>query len=131
MTLESTLTAGRQQAESLMTDTCTITRGAASPVLNESTGKYDTPGSTVYSGKCRVRSAGNVGSQGRDAGDAFAIVARPTISVPVGSASFVTGDLVTLTDAPLNPQLVGARFKVLSVSDQSQPTALRLECEEA
>lgn len=120
----------RQQAESLMTDTCTITRGAASPVLNESTGKYDTPGSTVYSGKCRVRS-GNTQASGRDAGDAFALVNRTTVSVPVGSAAFVTGDLVTLTDAPLNPQLIGARFKVLSVSDQSQPTALRLECEEA
>src|SRR5213075_776715 len=38
------------QAESMMTDTCTITR-PGTPVFNASTGTYATPSTTIYTGK--------------------------------------------------------------------------------
>lgn len=125
----------RAAAESLMTDTCSITRGAGTPVLNEDTGQYEGVATDLYEGRCRIRS-GMGRSTGRNAGDSFARVDSLDVWLPLGTVPaegehFTLGDLITVTEAPHNPHLVGARYRVLSVRDNSQTTSLRLECEEA
>lgn len=115
-----------------MTDHCIITRGSGLPVLDETTGQYPPPSNTIYSGPCRLQFRDVQGrGQNRRRGEQFAVVNRTIITIPATSAGMVTGDIVTVTAAAFNAQIVGARYKVRSMMDKSQPTAIRLECEEA
>jgi hypothetical protein len=112
-----------------MLDECVITRAGAAPVFNEVTGQYvDTP-STVYLGRCRVQSSG-VAAANRDAGDQFIIANRVVVAVPVGTTGLAKDDLVTITSAAFNPQILNAEYRVRSIEDKSQATAVRLQCEE-
>lgn len=113
-----------------MTDTCLVTRAGADPVLNEDTGNYEAADpATVYAGKCRVRSPQSQ-AMTRSGGEQYQIINRVAVWLPVGGSGFTTGDLVTITASPFNPQLSGARYVVRSVDDQSHASSLRLECEE-
>lgn len=111
-----------------MADACLITRGSGDPIFDEDTGTYTQGSSTLYAGRCRVQASLMAAEQ--DAGDAFNIVNRVTISVPIGTLGLAKGDLVTITEAADNPQILNAQYRVRSIQDKSQATAVRLECEE-
>lgn len=124
------LAAARADAESLMTDACTVTRAGDEPVLNEDTLEYETGTDPVHAGKCRVQAGTSLATE-REAGDRLTFGTRVVVSLPLTVDGVESGDLVTVTASAYTPQLVGRAYRVRSVVTKSHPTALRLECEEA
>lgn len=127
MTATATAARGQAFAETLMTDTCTITR-AGSGTFNETTGVYDTTPSTVYSGKCRVRPMAIRADHQVDAGDAAVQIWPFVVSLPLTVTTVDASDTLTIT-ASDDPGLVGRVLVVKSVALGSQITARRLGCD--
>lgn len=123
----------RAQAESLMTDACTITGpGSTPPTWDPGTGQYaDPPGSAVYTGACRVQlPQAQVGSP--VAGEAEYTDTTVVVSLPWGAPAVPVRALVTITGVgPLSdPSLVGDGYTVSGLpSRKSQATASRLACD--
>lgn len=118
----------RAEAESLMLDTCTITRaGAGQGTWNDATGQYDPPArTTVYSGKCKVQTR-DVQVANPDVAGREAFVVDWTIHLPVvGSEGVRQGDTVTITAAALDAALVGRTFTVDGPHLGTAKTARRL-----
>lgn len=129
MTLAGILAGGQAAAESLMTDTCVVTRGApSSGSLDPVTGLpvAGTP-TTVYTGKCRLtapRETVTAGSQRPSAGD-VAVTATSTLSIPISAARLRIDDRVTIT-ASVNPSLGATSFTVSKLLSGSHMTAQRV-----
>lgn len=118
---------GRLAAERGMVDECTINRGGVS-TFNPDTGAYDPgAGAAVYSGKCRLQS-GRTQSANPEAGGAVFTVERLELQVPFGTA-FMVGDIATYTTAPLNPALVGNKYRVTGLGEKTHGTSQRLAVE--
>lgn len=133
MTAASALARGRLRAESLMVDACTISRTdpEAAPVWNEATMGYDPPaGSTVYTGRCRVQLRDTMAST-PEAGERVVVVQRAVVQVPMTVTGVRVGDVVTVTSAAHDPDLVGNVYRVRSLFAKTHATARRLEVEEA
>lgn len=121
--------AGRQLAESLMLDTCTVT-AAGTNVTDDMTGEVTNTTTTVYSGKCKVQQAAPVG-QRVDAGQVSTILVGLSVHLPiVGSENVGRGHIVTITSAVLDTSLVGRTFEVHDLALKSFATARRLGCQE-
>ena len=89
MTSAQAASSGQALAESRMLDTCRITRAAAGTgVLDPVTGLVTGARTTVYQGKCRLRTPGTVsaGSERQSAGDTATLVS-PLLSVPISAAT--------------------------------------------
>jgi hypothetical protein len=128
--LASTMPYLRTQAESMMGETCTITRTNPAPgPFDPVTGMYATPTPlTVYSGPCRVK--GNVRADRIvHAGEQPVTLYRFTVSVPVGSTVFEVDDTVHVTASALDPGMAGLNLRVREPEYGSQITARRLGCE--
>jgi hypothetical protein len=120
---------GRALAESLMTATCTVRDATGEPVTDAETGEV-TPGvgATVYSGKCRVRPAGESGSTiSVGGGEAFTF--DYLVSIPFAAAGVTERHRVTI-DASPDPALVGVELEVQRVARGDDITARRLACTE-
>lgn len=118
---------GRSAAERGMVDTCTIARGGVS-TFNPATGAYDAgAGSTVYTGKCRLQS-GRTQAANPEAGGAVFTVERLELQLPFGTV-FMVGDVATYTASPLNPALVGNKYRVTGLGEKTHGTAQRLTVE--
>jgi hypothetical protein len=129
MSAEATTLAGRAAAEALMVDSCTVTRNAAGPTFNETTGAY-TGGatSTIYTGACRVKprdNADRVVQFGEEAVSFWPFL----VSVPMSVDDVELDDFVTITASALDPALVGLVLRVRQVQAGSHITARRLSCE--
>lgn len=119
----------RREAESLMVDACTVTRGGGGRVLDEATGTYViTAGALLYDGRCRVRPVDNTDRVVQSAGDAVSLF-RYRLSVPVGAEAFEVDDKVTVTSAAADSAIVGLVLRVRQAQLGSTVTARRLECE--
>jgi hypothetical protein len=131
MTAASVLARGRAAAERLMVDECTITRaGEGEPVFNETTMQYDPPpGSTVYTGRCRVQLTGAMAGT-PEAAERVLVVQRATVQVPISVTGVEVDDVVTITASAHDPDLVGNRYRVRSLFAKTHATARRLEVEE-
>lgn len=122
---------GRAAAQALQTDMCTVTRaGAGEPVYNPATDTYTYPtGSTVYTGKCRVKPADTI-DQDVAEGETVVGSRRYIVSLPAVTDGVQRNDIVAVTASVLDPLLVGSQFRVLGALKGSQLTARRLACEE-
>ncbi len=123
MSLASVTGRGQQRAEQMMVDACTIVR-----VTGESTGPGGviTPTSfEVYSGKCRLQVRQETGG-GQNVGEAYVIVQRLELQLPVTAAELFEGDRVTMTASALDPQLAGKEYVVRDVVRKSHLTARRV-----
>lgn len=118
---------GRRAAESRMTDTVTVTRDG-DEVWDEDLGEFVPSVSTVYSGAARVKHP-SVSARDVEAGSQLLAVGQLEVHVPVGTAVFELGDSVTVTACPTRPDQVGRVFRVSSLFDGSQSTALRYRVE--
>jgi hypothetical protein len=124
MSLATNLTlAGRKWHESIMEDTCTITR-EGNRVLNETTGQYTVETTTIYTGPCRLvvppRHPKDVAAVGQ-----VEVVEMARLDLPVSTtAGVMDGDVATFT-ASLDPNLVGRKFLLRGYGAQSQATARR------
>jgi hypothetical protein len=122
----------RAQAESLMVDTCTITRPAGPPTFNADTGQYSDPVAplTVYTGKCRIRTRTSVlRDRITQAGEAEVVIWPYIVAVPVTDVDVAVLDIVTIT-ASTDPALVGHAMRVRIANLATNATARRLDCEE-
>jgi hypothetical protein len=119
---------GRQAAEALMVDACTVTR-PGEPVTDPETGNV-TPGSTfVYSGPCKVQQTISQASNPTAGGHSFT-VQDSRVDFPVSAGPLEVSDTVTITASALDPQLVGRVFRVAELFHKSYATAQRTRVEE-
>lgn len=131
----------RAQAESLMIDTCTISRpGAGKGQFNEATGKYDAPARvTIYGpgvephrGKCQlvIQSVTNASSSS-NAGDRTAVVQGDVLKLPVdGTGTVSIGDVAKIVTSPTDPDLVDREFTVTGRRAMTHATARPLPVKE-
>jgi len=118
----------RAQAESMMLDTCTITRSVRT--WDEGTASWVDAPTTVYTGACEVK-AENVQAAEADAQGQLLIVQSLILKLPVAaSVDVAPGDVATLTVCRFDPQLVGKRLRVGASHHQSFATARRLPVKE-
>lgn len=118
----------RAQAESLMIDTCTVTR-PGDPVTDPETGNV-TPGSTpVYSGPCKVQQTISQASNPNAGGHAFT-VQDSRVDFPVAAGPLMVDDVVTVTASVLDPQLAGSTYRVVELFHKSMATAQRTRVEQ-
>lgn len=118
----------RQQAESMMVDSCTI--ATATPgAWDEATGTYAQSSVTLYAGPCRVqRSRGS--DRSAMPGEAGYVLGDVTVSVPMCAPIVPVGAVVTVTSACADPHLADAQFTILGPHRKSLSTARRYECVE-
>lgn len=123
MSLEGAISRGRSLAERLMVDACSIARPTG-----ESTGAGGviTPTtSAVYTGKCRLQVRQETGA-GQTVGEAFIIVQRLELQLPMTAPEVFEGDRVTMTASALDPQLVGKEYVVRDVVRKTHLTSRRV-----
>lgn len=128
MTLDSLLARGRAAAEALMTDACTVTRSGGL-VFDEEAGDDVETSETVYEGACRVQMTDSLDVSTSDFGGRAVNVTRVTVSLPMDANPPAPQDVVVITAATHDPQLVGERFVVKDYVGKSHATARRVECE--
>ena len=128
MSAASITLAGRVSAEALMVDTCTVTR-ATGTTFNDTTGRTGSTTATIYTGACRVK-AYDTQAQTPVAGDREWTVYPYIVSLPIAAAEVQVDDVITITDAALDPQLIGRAFIVVALSHKTHATARRLGCKE-
>ena len=114
-----------------MTDTCTITSDDTTTTFDPNTGTYtETPGTTIYTGKCRVQVTDSVTTTGENVGEQLVITERVTISIPVSADPVPINSVVTITAvADISTVAVGAKYRVTGSHAATHKTARRLPCE--
>lgn len=118
----------RAEAESLMLDTCTITR-PGEPVTDPETGGVTNSAETVYSGKCKVQSKDSATSSPEAGEHTFTVVSRQ-VHIPANAADVRDGDVVTITASRLNAFTVGKQYRVSGFTPDTFDTAFRLPVKE-
>jgi len=119
---------GREAAESLMIDACTVHR-PGDPITDPETGNV-TPGSTlVYSGPCKVQQTISQASNPNAGGHSFT-VQDSRVDFPVAAGPLAVDDVVTVTASVMDPQLVGREMRVVELFHKSFATAQRTRVEE-
>lgn len=117
----------RAQAESMMTDSCVITGAGGEPVWDDGLGQYVTPaGSTVYSGKCRLRMPRASGTR-TEAGNASWAVDDAILSLPVDGSEAVASGMAAVV-ALGNDPTASVALTVQAGHFQTHSTARRLPC---
>lgn len=119
----------RDDQEAFLPDTCTITRGDATPTFNPATLEYDSdPDTTIFTGPCRVSPMDiqqhNV-MFGETSRDLLLYIATMPFDAPVLNKD----DTFTVT-ASNDGQLVGRSLDVHSVIVTSLETARRVVLQE-
>lgn len=115
----------RAEAESMMVDTITITRGSTR-ATDPATGVVTTTPTQVYSGKARIRPETSVTAGEQNAGEARDLLPGVVVSAPLSVAA-QANDTITVT-ASADPGLMNARLRVISVDYGAQITARRMHC---
>ena len=132
----------RAYAESLMLDTCTITRaGVGQGPFNDVTGQYDPPARvTVYAGKCRIQVTSIIAnSTSTTAGEREITVQGSELQLPVIAGEGDTGstgdvsikDVAHIDTCVLDPELAGREFTISARHEKSQATSRRHRVTEA
>ena len=128
MSAAAALLEGRVQAESLMVDTCTITR-LGEPVTDPETGDVTNSTETVYTGKCKVQSKDSATASPEAGGAVFTVVSRQ-VHIPADDSLVVRdGDVVTITGAAQAIR-VGKQYRVQGFTPDTFDTAFRLPVKE-
>lgn len=112
---------GRALAESLMIDTCTVSRASGEP--NEVTGI--TPTVEVYSGPAKSQTY-EAYEQTPESGGHSYTVQRYAAHFPVGSFTPQVGDVIEWTSCPLDPSRVGTRERITAPFSKTLATAQRV-----
>lgn len=130
------LAAGRALAESLM-DSTVLIRRKTGETRNKETGKVTSSWATVYAGPARVR-FGNAQPRDLDAGGQRSVEQAPTVGLPIGehpditegsSAAVQVDDEGSITANPDDAGIVGTRFRIAGVHEQTHSTSRRLPVE--
>ena len=122
MSRASVLARGRAAALIGMTDACVITRSAGE--TNVGGGVVTEVTQQVYSGRCRIQVRSPSGT-GQDVGEAYVIVQRIELQIPIAAPQLAEGDRVEMTAAAHDGQLVGKTYAVRDVLAKSEATSRR------
>jgi hypothetical protein len=122
MSIEAALARGRAAAEALQVDTCVIKRKTG----ETTSGGVITPTlTTLYTGKCRVQIKSEAGA-GQNVGEAYLVVERHEIQLPITVTGLQEGDSITITASTLDPDLVGRVYVIRDVLRKSHLTSRRV-----
>ena len=117
-------------AESMMVDTCTITREGAGWVKDPVTGRdVPAPPTTVYEGRCKVASYQPYEAT-PEVGGMTEVLQRYAVHVPVTAGPFEVGDLITITAGANQPTTRDRTFRVAGLHEKTWQTAQRLLVDE-
>lgn len=129
---------GREAAESLMLDACTITR-PGDPVTDPDTGEVTNTSTRIYPtpeqiaagnpGKCKVQSKDSAVAN-PEAGEATFTVVSRQVHIPANSVDVQDGDVVTITASLLNAFTVGKQYRISGFTPDTFDTAFRLPVKE-
>lgn len=126
MSRATVLARGRAAAEAGMADACTIRRENTTDTTNPITGVGTTTYTTLYTGKCRVQQAVAV-ARPREIGEDQVNIVRFDLQLPiVGTEGLQVEDLVTITSAVKDADLVNRVFIVWELAHKSEATSRRL-----
>lgn len=124
MTAQTTVLRGRQAAEALMLDACTVRRVTGTST-NDSTGVVTPAHTTVYTGKCKLQRPAAGGRH--DVAEASVVVAPLELHLPVaGSETVTVDDVATVTASAMDTGLIGRVLRVVGPAGASLRTARRL-----
>lgn len=125
MSAASVLARGRAAAELLMVDACTIRRKTGETTT---AGGVVTPtyGAALYTGKCRVQQAAAQAQQ-QDPGEAFVLMLRLEVQLPMSVTGLQTEDEVTITASAHDPDLVGRVFLIRDLAHATHKTSRRVQ----
>lgn len=114
-------------AEALMRDTCTVTRpDDAQEVTDPVTGVVAFGGAEVYAGRCKIQT-GQVQEATPDTAGRVVTVQRYQLHMPVDAGPVAVGDLVRITAAAHDGQLVGRTYRITATHHKTMATAQRTE----
>lgn len=119
---------GQAAAEALMLDACTIEHPTGeSTVGGVVTTTY---GPAYYTGRCQVQITAPTGA-GSDVGEAYRIVSRRIVKLPMSVTGVLEGDRITITAAALDAELVGKVYTARDIEAKTYQTARRVTVLEA
>lgn len=117
---------GRKRAERLMTDSCTASRPGPN-VTDPVTGAVTPSLTPVYSGACKVQGATAQAASPEAGGHAY-VIESLQLHFPV-SSQLQIDDIATITASTMDPDLVGASFRLVELARGSFRTADRWNVE--
>lgn len=124
------LARGRVAAQALMVDTCTVKRKTGE-LTNRDEGTTTPTYTTLYTGKCRVQQSQlGAASTPADPGEAAVRLVALEVQLPMSVTGLREGDLVTITAAALDADLVGRVFTVVGPAHGTHKTARRVQVQE-
>jgi hypothetical protein len=127
MSLTDLVLRGRDAAEALMIDACTVRRPTGT-VTDPVTGNVTPSWTLVYEGKCKVQATQAQASNPLAGGHAFTVEDLEW-QAPIGTGPFNVNDVIMQTAAPLDPDLVGTTYRVTSLARKTAKTAQRFRVE--
>ncbi len=125
MSRESVRARGQAAAEAGMVDTCTIRR-----LVSKDPGAGGVMSKTwleLYAGPCRVQIPGIIGTgSGEDVGEAYRVIERRSIQLPMSLTGLAEGDELTITAAADDADLVGKRYILRDIPAKTDATSRRV-----
>lgn len=129
MSVEIVVAAGRARAESIMLDSCTITRHTTT-FTNPETGAQTKSVATIYTGKCRIQQQMPGSASPAQPGEAYLLMLQLSVQIPISVEDVQPGDIVTVTAASMDPELAGRTFRVQALAHKTHATSRRLAVQE-
>lgn len=130
MTADDVLLRGRERAEELMVDAGELRSADVKGAPDGTTMKPSvTPGALKYAGVAKVQTTDTIGNASQ-AIERVVMRTRFEVHLPMSAPAAEVDDVWTCTASELDPQLVGRRFRVVSLVHKSLMTARRLAVEE-
>jgi hypothetical protein len=123
MSIEAAIARGRAAAEALMVDACTIQRPGTE--TTSATGVVTPSLTSIYAGKCRLQVRQQTGA-GQNIGEAYVIVERLELQLPMTTPALMEGDVVTMTASTLDPLLPGKKYTVRDTLAKTHLTSRRV-----
>lgn len=127
MTTQRLLARGREAAERLMTDTCTVTRATGETTVDPDTGQVIPETVTVYEGKCKLSSTPQTGEQ-RDSEEYRFLVEQPRLHLPIDTG-VQSGDMAVITATETGNVSLGLQFRLNDLNRGTHRTAQRWNVE--
>ena len=128
MSAASVLVRGRQAAEALMVDACTITR-VTGQTTNTQTAAITPTTATVYTGKCRLQQQGRM-SRPTTVAEEYVFQTQRELQLPMSVTGVRINDIVTVTASALDPDSAGRTYWVRELFDKTHGTSRRIGIEE-
>lgn len=128
MSAETAMLRGQLAAVALMVDACQITR-RSTQTTNPDTGVITQNYSVIYTGICRIQRR-TMFDRPHSSGEAYVYMLAVEVQLPISAIGPTTEDIVTVTTATYDPDLLSRVFTVRGLSHKTHATARHLQCVE-